>query len=127
MDCGEYSASNARGWQSPLREGAFLEIGLVQLENLILTRAQFLFLDLRTTVNSPLSLSIQEMLRTAIPLKAELVEAYLETAKIAKEFPVVLLCEHGWESRLCAQRLEASGHSNIYVVSGGTEALLSEG
>ena len=43
-----------------------------------------------------------------------------------REAPVVLLCQNGKASEASAAALEAAGFSNIYVVAGGVEGLLSE-
>lgn len=103
-----------------------MEIGLFQLENLVLTRTQFGLLDLRQVPAVTSVRPIDMILKAAVAVTPAQVVNYIQTQKWIKEYPVVLLCESGQVSSQIARQLEATGYSNIYVVAGGAEGLLSE-
>jgi rhodanese-related sulfurtransferase len=101
-----------------------MEIGLFQLENLILSRTQFTLLNLRTDGALPPELA--DMLRSAVHVRSADVQAYLTEKKISLDYPVILMCEDGRASGAVAERLGQLGYKNVYVVEGGTEGLLRE-
>jgi rhodanese-related sulfurtransferase len=103
-----------------------MEIGLFQLENLFLTRNQYCLLDLRDQTGVDLGPTLRPILAQAVRLKSELVLSYVTESQMAKEFPIILICEKGRQSQKAATQLEAKGYKNVYVVAGGTEGLLSE-
>lgn len=103
-----------------------MEIGLFQLENLILTRTGFRFLDIRSALdrNSELPLGLERILSSAESMEASLVPQALQNTD--KAAPVVLICLDGQKSAELARQLEASGHNNIYTVNRGVSGLLEE-
>ncbi|HMN67203.1 MAG TPA: rhodanese-like domain-containing protein [Bdellovibrionales bacterium] len=103
-----------------------MEIGLFQLENLVIARSPFLFFDLREGEIDPLPSSLERNLLLAKRLPAVELEPYLKQEKITPDRAMVLLCEDGMKSRVLARRLETAGFQNVYVVTGGTFGLLSE-
>ncbi len=102
-----------------------MEIGLFQLENLILTRSQFVFFDLRSNPGDPHA-QLTTVYKSAERLKPEAVDDSLRSKNVPTSAPVVLLCENGKASREVADRLEKAGYQNVYVVKRGEEGLLSE-
>lgn len=50
----------------------------------------------------------------------------LDTA-VFSEAPVYILCQSGKRADMAAQKLEAAGHKQIYVVDGGTDAAIEAG
>ena len=103
-----------------------MEIGLFQLENLLMSRTQFCFLDLRENLAPSMDPVLDAIFNKATPLKAGVVENHLTQNISAKDFPIVLICEDGKTSAKVAQKLEASGLTNVYVVARGAEGLRSE-
>ena len=101
-----------------------MEIGLFQLENLMVSRVQFYFLDLRESpVANP---ALATLLAQAIRVSASHVQEHLNKNQIGKDYPVVLLCEDGNVSSHVAHSLESAGFKNIYTVARGTSGLLSD-
>ena len=102
-----------------------MEIGLFQLENLVLTRTQFVFLDLRTKASDPHA-QLTAVYKQSERVQPEAAEEHLRTKNVAPTAPVVLLCENGKTSHKTASRLEKAGYLNVYVVKRGEAGLLSE-
>ncbi len=103
-----------------------MELGLFQLENLILTRSRFCFLDVRAKPELSSNRAFTEIMKHAETLAVADVPAHLNKLNLPKEQPVILVCETGKASQAAAQRLESLGYSNTYVVAGGTRGLLAE-
>jgi len=102
-----------------------LEIGLFQLENLLLTRTGFCFLDLRGEGESTPA-AVASMLSSAHRLLPADTTAYLQDHVQSKEHPIVLICADGRASQTMAQSLEASGYKQVYVVNRGVSGLLED-
>ncbi len=101
-----------------------MEIGLFQLENLIVARNPFRLLDLREhPVSHP---ELGDLLKSAETVDPRNVFVHLNKSATDKNFPLVLLCQNGQTSTHIASQLEAQGYKNIYIVERGTEGLLSE-
>jgi rhodanese-related sulfurtransferase len=100
-----------------------MEIGLFQLENLCSTPSRFQFFDLRANP-VPVHKHIDILLKKATAERPAHLPAHLKAAD--KAAPVVLVCENGKTSEACARDLEAAGFTNVYVIAGGVEGLLSE-
>lgn len=107
---------------------SWMEIGLFQLENLSLTPARFVFLDLRAVASAPVPASphIDKLLSKATAVSSDLVEDHLRQVNPDGGTPVLLVCEDGKTSQALAERLERAGFANVYVVAGGVRGLLSE-
>ena len=101
-----------------------MELGLFQLENLIVSRTPFCFLDLRE--EPVLVPEIANVIGAATPVRPDRVDERLRELGFLKEKPVILICEDGVVSRQVALSLEAQDFVNAYVVKGGVEGLLSE-
>jgi rhodanese-related sulfurtransferase len=69
---------------------------------------------------------VDALLVKARQVPADQVEQTLQKEHIALDAPVVLLCENGENSAAVADRLEAIGYDQVYVVAGGVDGLLSE-
>ena len=98
-------------------------IGLFQLENLILARSPMTFIDLREEESSPPE-PIGRYLKAALKLKPEDVRRHLQNAD--KDKPVLLVSEDESGSSAVARDLEAAGFTNVYIIAGGVEGLVSE-
>ncbi len=101
-----------------------MEIEFFQLENLLVSRTQFQFLDLRLRVPADTPVEIQRLLHNSVRVKADDVVGHLSGTE--KDRPVVLFCEDGQSSRHVAQRLEAAGFTHVYTVVEGEVGLRSE-
>ncbi len=103
------------------------KIGLFQLENLVLSRSPFIFLDLRTQDDgSTLPEPLGNYLKPATRIKPNEVKQHLQKSEADKIKPVLLLSEDEATSCAVARDLEAAGYTNVYIVAGGVAGLLSE-
>lgn len=103
-----------------------MEIALFQLENLVVARAPFCFLDLREGDKAEVPEPLKAILRLAHAVPAKDVSAYLDREKIPKDRPIVLICSDGCASQKVSEDLEAASYRNVYVVARGVLGLLSE-
>ncbi len=103
-----------------------MQIGLFQLENLVLTRTKFCFLDLRADLDRSVPEPLKNVLESIQPMLVNEVADRLQTLALAKEHPIVLLCTNGKTSKQVAQKLESLGYVNVYVIEGGVLGLLEE-
>lgn len=102
-----------------------MEIGLFQLENLVHSRAQFLFLDVRET-RPQVPPNLEQLLSSAIKVEVKEVANYLQKNLPNPQAPVILLSEDGKSAANLSSTLESAGYGNVYVIEGGVEGLLSE-
>jgi rhodanese-related sulfurtransferase len=103
-----------------------LEIGLFQLENLIISRSPFVFLDVRANPSGELPVEIERCLKVAHAIKVEEAEKYLNDQGGSKERPIVLVCNSGGKSSKLAAQLETAGYTNVYYIAGGVAGLVGE-
>jgi filamentous hemagglutinin family protein len=103
-----------------------MEIGLFQLENLILTRTGFGFFDIRNSqeYQNELPPDVTRLLAASERIQIPEVTKRLETWD--KSAPVVLICATGKTSAELAGQLEAAGHTNVYTVNRGVSGLVEE-
>lgn len=113
------------------------EITFYQLENLILQKVPFKFIDLHST-NEASSNEIHEAFKHLNPyylrfFKEQFVEMTSQNTleeinllKLSLETPFILLCKDGQHSSKKASELEAFGYKNIYVLTGGLQQLLKD-
>jgi len=101
-------------------------IGLFQLENLMISRSPFVFLDLRLNFETPVPAQIAQYLSAATRVEPQSVAAHLKSLAVSKDRPVLLVSEDESGSRLVARELEAAGFTNVYIIAGGVAGLLSE-
>ena len=106
-----------------------MEIGLFQLENLLISRSPFLFLDLRSVTeleSASLPAELQNVVAGAVRIGPAEVLGHLKGLNHDLDRPLVLLSQDGSVSEQVAAQLEAGGYRNVYVVAGGVVGLLSE-
>jgi rhodanese-related sulfurtransferase len=102
-------------------------IGLFQLENLVLSRSPFVFIDLRQPIDDrALPEPLSGYLKLAQRIGSEEVKAHLQKNAVDKNKPVLLLSANEVASVVVARDLEAAGYANVYIVAGGLDGLLSE-
>lgn len=102
-----------------------MELGLFQLENLLMNPNMFMFLDLRGSRDSAHP-AVDGLLKRAHGVSEPAVDKFLDEKRWPKERPVVLVCADGMTSARTARALEAAGFEQIYIVAGGVAGLLSE-
>ena len=105
------------------------QVGIYQIENLILQRVPFTFLDLTNTGDviaqfkhlNPYYLNFFKNLI----LKTTAAE-YKSTEKfqlLSKVAPVVIVCDSGDDSKKIANELESIGYINAFYIEGGAKTL----
>jgi rhodanese-related sulfurtransferase len=100
-----------------MSEAYIAKIGRFQLENLLRNNVRFLYVDLRTSSEE------NQILKSSIRLAPEQVRVHLEGNNIAKDHPVVLICDDGKISLKIALELESNSFRNVFVVDGGYSAI----
>lgn len=105
------------------------EIGIYQLENLVMQRVPFTLFDMTQTHDLP------ELFKHLNPyylnfLKQQIVKItpteLLMNEKfqsLPKDSPMVLLCDLGAESQKMAQELETKEYQNVFYVNGGAKSI----
>lgn len=108
---------------------AINQIGIYQIENLVLQRVPFTLFDL--TSDSKLIAPFEHLNPYYLNfLKAQIVKTTPGEFKtnekfmtLSKDAPIVVVCESGVESLKIAQALEAEGYINVFYVTGGVASL----
>lgn len=107
-----------------------LPIGFFQFDNLVRNRVPFYLLRSQIDVESAFGVMEKLHLRQFSiflePFSLVSAEAALKERQARLEDPVVVLCDQGDESLRLAQALADQGHLNVYYISGGWQAFLSE-
>lgn len=99
-------------------------IGFFQLESLILARSPFLFFNLGAGEESHWPAVVARYVKTAERVRPEDVKRRLSGED--KSRPVVLISQNENPSTLVARELDAAGFTNVYIIAGGVEGLVSE-
>jgi len=105
---------------------SFFQIGLYQLENLLIARPAFRFLDVRLQPRPTSVPRVQNVLSHATVVSSHQVVNFLRNADCRADEPIVLLCEDGRLSQSVATSLEAAGFQQIYVIENGLDGLIRE-
>jgi rhodanese-related sulfurtransferase len=105
------------------------QIGIYQIENLILQRVPFTLLDLTAKGNviAPFEHLNTYYLNFFKNLILKTTETEYKSAEkfqaLAKEAPIVIVCDSGKESMKLVSELEAEGYINVFYVNGGAASL----
>jgi rhodanese-related sulfurtransferase len=103
------------------------KIGFFQLDNLINNRVPFLFYNMAESIapwySSVSKLHVQNY-EKLMPL-AE-IKTHLENQKTPKDYAIVLLCNDGQQSLELYKQLAADSYTNVYVVNGGYQQIVTE-
>lgn len=105
---------------------SFFQLGLYQLENLLIARPTFRFLDVRLQPRSVSIPRVQTILSHATVVSSSQALSHLKNTDCRADDPIVLLCEDGRLSYSVARELEAAGFRQIYLTEGGLDGLLRE-
>jgi rhodanese-related sulfurtransferase len=129
MDCSSFCKKKKVNTKKPTSSADLLLLGAFQLEGILRNAVPHLFVDLQTDGERQklkgLKLWGQRswILGRAQPWLEDAFLRHLESENIDKAYPLILLCHSGEISLRIAERLEASGYRNVYVVQGGAWAL----
>lgn len=106
---------------------SYNKIGYYQLNNLIENRVPFLFFNLGPDVG-PWYKSMQKLHVEAwqVMLDENQIQHELDSRKIPKDFAVLLLCPDGKQSVRIAQDLEKKGYTNVYLIDGGYQQMVTD-
>lgn len=105
---------------------SFFQIGLYQLENLLIARPSFRFLDVRLQPRPTSVPRVQNILAHATIVSSHQALNFLRNNDCRADEPIVLLCEDGRLSQSVATSLEAAGFQQIYITEGGLDGLIRE-
>lgn len=104
------------------------KINFYQFDNLINNRVPFVFFNLAVDLSDwYTSVSKSHLITHQIQLKntGEAL-SILETKKTPKDYAIVLLCSDGVESTTLFEILQNSAYTNVYVIDGGYQQLMTE-
>lgn len=103
------------------------KINFFQLDNLINNRVPFVFYNLSnsisdwyTSVNKMHVQNYEKMVQ-----ESEVISD-IQNSKVPKEYAIVLLCPDGRVSMKLYAELEKKGFTNVYVVDGGYQQIVTE-
>lgn len=109
-----------------------LFIGEYQLKNLQANNVNFSFFDLRSSIdqvaektssNEGMNSHLASLLRGSMSAAPDLILQKLEKQSVAKNDPIVLICEDGVKSFSLAIKLAQNDFINVFVLKGGVAAL----
>lgn len=103
------------------------QINFFQFDNLIGNRIPFLLLNLGVDLSGLYS-SIQKTHLETYQVQTDLnqAEAELQKKQIPKDFAIVVICQDGRQSAELFKKLEKNGYTNVYVVNGGYQQMMTE-
>lgn len=103
------------------------KINFYQLDNLISNRVPFLFYNLSTSIadwyNSVNRLHVQTYEKL---INESGVMTDISTNNVPKDYAIVLLCPDGRSSMKLYAELEKKAYTNVYVVDGGYQQIVTE-
>ena len=103
------------------------KIGYFQLDNLITNRVPFMFYNMGPSIsNWYQSVSRMHVENHEQKLDAEAIEGDLMRKKVPLDYAIILLCPDGQISHKLAQKLVQAAYTNVYVVDGGHQQMMTE-
>jgi rhodanese-related sulfurtransferase len=90
------------------------KIGFYQFDNLVRNRIPFFLINL----GQDLSHWYESIFKQHLLV--------LMNEKIPKDFPIVLLCQNGKESQKTYEGLIRKGYTNVYLIDGGIQQMMTE-
>ena len=108
------------------------QMGYYQLENLVLQRVNFTLMDLTKEID------IVEKFKHLTPyylnfLKTQIQKVTTENYRVnpiftglAKESPIVLICDNGIKKKKIASQLESEKYINVFYLTGGAANLKAD-
>lgn len=105
----------------------FNQINFFQLDNLINNRVPFMFYNMADSVSDWYSsVSKMHIVTYELLLKPEEILPDIKQKKVPKDYAIVLLCPNGVLSQKLSQELENLAYTNVYVVNGGYQQIVTE-
>lgn len=103
------------------------KIGFFQFDNLVQNRVPFILLNLGTSLAS-LYFSIYKIHITNHEILTDETQALqtLEEMKVPLDAALILICDDGMKSSKVLDQLEKKGFSNVYLMNGGYQQLMTE-
>ncbi len=103
------------------------KIGHFQLDNLIKNRIPFLLLNMTVDIsNSYLSIYKDLVIKNQTLIKVDEILKYVEVNSVPFDAAVILLCGNGEDSLVQHKKLEKLGYTNVYVIDGGYQQMMTE-
>lgn len=103
------------------------KLGFYQLDNLISNRVPFLFFNMSESILSwYTSVSKMHLETYQILTTSDCIIAIITEKKAPKDYAIVLLCNDGLVSLKVNTDLEKLGYTNVYVIDGGYQQLVTE-
>lgn len=103
------------------------KISFYQLDNLINNRVPFLFLNMsESIIGWYTSVSKMHLNTYEILTSPEQVLPVLAEKKAPKDYAIVLLCKDGSDSLKLYTELEKQNYTNVYVIDGGYQQMVTE-
>ena len=90
-------------------------MGPEQLNNLILQKIPFLFIDLRVEGSHPRFIKAQNV-------EESLALEFVKKQNVPGDHPIVVICEDGVTSLKVSKELEKNSYINVYILDQGTNA-----
>lgn len=104
------------------------QIGFFHLDNLVKNRIPFVFINMTNEDVSSFYESIYKMHVQAnqkmVPAE-DVIKQYVNP-KVSKDTAFVLMCADGAKSSQIAEEFEKNGYTNVYVIDGGYQQLMTE-
>ena len=103
------------------------KISFFQLDNLINNRVPFLFYNMSESIAPWYSSVSRVHVQTyETMISSDEVLNNLTEKKAPKDYAIVLLCRDGSESEQLMIKLEKNAYTNVYVVNGGYQQIVTE-
>ena len=103
------------------------QINFYQLDNLINNRVPFMFYNMSSSLADwYISVNRMHVASHEQLLKPEDVISDVGQKKVPKDYAIVLLCNDGSASIKLSSELEKLAYTNVYVVNGGYQQIVTE-
>lgn len=103
------------------------QISFFQFDNLVQNRVPFLLLNMGPKL-ADLYTSIYKTHLETYEVLTSFNEAlsHLSKQNIQKDHAILLVCENGQNSQQVLETLEKNGYTNVYVINGGYQQMMTE-
>lgn len=103
------------------------EISYYQLNNLIENRVPFMFYNMGSSITDWYSSVSRMHVQTYEQLvTSENILPDISQKKVPSDYAIVLLCQDGRKSRDLAKKLTELAYTNVYVVNGGHQQMVTD-
>lgn len=103
------------------------KIGFFQLDNLVKNRVPFHLLNMGPDISSWfMSIYKEHFIKNQILVQPDDLLQTVESQQLALDAAIILLCNDGPTSLEMHQKLENKGYTNVYVIDGGYQQMMTE-